>query len=193
MKESMVESVTENTKEIKGNYGPLYIHFIKFENGEKGEYCSKDSTCKYFVAGKIAKYETEETKYGLRIKPVRENTGGYGGKSGNYKPQEPIEFRAATMAVAYAKDLLIAEIARTTVDIPFTVLLGNADTIYNWIMSKVKTKETAQPSESGKHDFTPVDRTDNLTEPERGVVKGKQCPDCYAPVGKPHTKNCPNA
>jgi hypothetical protein len=124
---SKVVKVAENIDgPIQTANGVCYNHFIEFENGTKGKYFSKSEKCLKFKEGDDAEFEAEQTKFGVKIKPIQSMRGGGGFQN---QPKEPMEFRAATMAMSYAKDFVIA---RPTMD-----LLQTANTIYSWIMSKV--------------------------------------------------------
>lgn len=84
----------------------IYYHSITFANGDSGEYGSFDVNQQKFVIGSEVEYTIEQVERGGHIKniikPIRQNTGGYGGGGGNYqrKDDPKTQLRIAKM-VAY--------------------------------------------------------------------------------------------
>jgi len=58
-------------KNFVGNFGQMYVHEIGFEDGNKGEYNSKDPNQQKFVLGQVADYELvpSTNDYAPHIKP----------------------------------------------------------------------------------------------------------------------------
>ncbi len=86
-KKSTVSKVVHNTRQWMYQGTKMYVHQIRFENGDSGDYSSKSETCTAFQEGKEALYTIEENAgYAPKIKPVKEQPQQSNAK-GNYAPK----------------------------------------------------------------------------------------------------------
>lgn len=78
-------------KENDGQYGKLYAHIVKMENGDEGVYNSKSQNQDKFVVGSMVSYQWQppkpDKKLGV-IKPVRQQDGS-SQQSQQEKPSQP--------------------------------------------------------------------------------------------------------
>jgi len=81
-KTSTVTQVTPNGT-WDSNYGTMYRFEVTFENGDMGEYSSKNQNQDKFVVGKMATYEATTREYKgntyLTVKPVAAQGGTWQG------------------------------------------------------------------------------------------------------------------
>tara|TARA_B100000424_G_scaffold225419_1_gene185566 strand:+ start:95 stop:520 length:426 start_codon:yes stop_codon:yes gene_type:complete len=68
IKKSVVKQAQANGT-WQGKYGVMYKHEIAFENGDSGEYSSKDENQTKFVVGQKTEYEFIDGKY-PKVKPI---------------------------------------------------------------------------------------------------------------------------
>lgn len=93
-KKSVVTAVTGNGTWESPQYGMFYKHEVAFENGDVGEYSSKDQHQSKFVVGQEAEYTLTSAEYNgntyYRVKPAQPQ-GGYsgGGKFGGGGKADP--------------------------------------------------------------------------------------------------------
>jgi hypothetical protein len=96
---------TSTIKEIKGvkpwdgKHGKVYYFNLEMANGDKGEIGKKSETA--LKIGDPLTYELEVTTRGNNIKEIKQN--GFNGMGA-------ITGRSSSMALAYAKDLAVANI-----------------------------------------------------------------------------------
>ena len=118
-------SLAQFKSDYEGKYGMMYYHTIEFDNGDKGQYCSKSKEQNKFVVDKEADYTIEKTEKNgytnYTIKPYTENTfqGGGGKKQSNN----------ASFALSYSKDLVIAG------KVSIEQILETANKLNNWLNS----------------------------------------------------------
>jgi hypothetical protein len=128
-KTAKVEAVL-GCKPFDGQHGKVYYHKIKLDNGEVGEIGAKKENA--FNPGDELTYTSEEGQYGLKFKKVLENNFNGGGFKGG-KPTS-----TSAMALAYSKDLIVAQIeAGKTGDLKtadlVNAILSVATTFHNFI------------------------------------------------------------
>ena len=68
IKKSIVKQAQANGT-WEGKFGTMYKHEIAFENGDSGEYSSKDQNQTKFVVGQETEYEFIDGKY-PKVKPI---------------------------------------------------------------------------------------------------------------------------
>ena len=68
IKKSVVKQAQANGT-WQGKFGTMYKHEIAFENGDSGEYSSKDQYQTKFVVGQETEYEFTDGKY-PKVKPI---------------------------------------------------------------------------------------------------------------------------
>ena len=68
IKKSVVKQAQANGT-WQGKFGTMYKHEIAFENGDSGEYSSKDQNQTKFVVGQETEYEFIDGKY-PKVKPI---------------------------------------------------------------------------------------------------------------------------
>lgn len=122
-KQSTVSKVLHNVRQYDSKFGKMYVHQIRFDNGDAGDYSSKTETCTKFKEGEQVDYTIEFREYNgnrfATVKPVQQQQFGGGKRGGN-----------ESFALAYAKDL---GIARNDTD---EAILKTADIFLNWLNSK---------------------------------------------------------
>ncbi len=109
-------------------YGLFYVHFIQFENGDKGEYNSKEQNQTKFTVGQDADYEytpNQNPQYPGKIKPAQKDFK----KGGQSNPR--------SMSAAYAKDIVVAYINKGD-KIEMHWFTEWANLIDNWINNQPK-------------------------------------------------------
>lgn len=102
--------------------GVLYFHSLELDNGDAGQIATKDRYTDKIGIGNELTYTIENGRIKAVSKPFVK--GGSGFKS------EPFEHKAAGYAMAYAKDLTVGG------NVDVSQLIGTADKIYNWLISK---------------------------------------------------------
>lgn len=112
MKSSRIKA-SRFDKEYKGANGTIFYHTVELENGDKGQVGSKTMAPDFLEVGEVFHYtisskETQKgTQYVLkRVKPP-EAPSGESAPAQTYKGDS----RNASMALSYAKDLAVANIA----------------------------------------------------------------------------------
>ena len=104
------------------NQTVVYYHDLEFENGDKYSIGAKEKNPEKYAVGKELTYTVENGKLKVVAPPF--------GKSGGGFKSEPFEHKAASYAISYSKDLVVAGKVETK------DLLPIADKIYNWLISK---------------------------------------------------------
>lgn len=108
-KTSTIEDIL-GVRPYDGQNGRIYYYDILLENGDRGSIGKKSDDA--LSVGQRLTYTAEEGKFGLKIKEYREFNGGgapvrvqgNGGPAGD---------RNASFALAYAKDITVALIAKS--------------------------------------------------------------------------------
>lgn len=85
-KKSRVSKIVHNVRQYPSANGMIYYHELTFDNGDKGQYGSKEDTCKKFTEGQEHEYTIEEKSNGAyknyQIKPIQpqQHVGGFKGQ-----------------------------------------------------------------------------------------------------------------
>tara|TARA_R100000278_G_scaffold38353_1_gene34011 strand:+ start:1420 stop:1845 length:426 start_codon:yes stop_codon:yes gene_type:complete len=130
MKKSVVKQAQANGSWI-GQYGTMFKHEITFENGDCGEYSSKEQNQTKFVVGQETEYEFIDGKY-PKVKPVNNwqgNNTSFTPKAGNDKIQEYIIKQSSLKS---AVDFVIANGGDTK------TVLDTAEIFTNWVIKGEK-------------------------------------------------------
>lgn len=101
--------------------GVIYFHSLEMDNGDIGQIGTKDRNTDKISVGSELTYTIENGRIKAVSKPFV--------KGGGFKA-EPFEHKAAGYAMAYAKDLVVSG------NVEIAQLIGTADKIYNWLLSK---------------------------------------------------------
>lgn len=133
MEKKSVVKETNYRKSFAGKFGETFIHEIIFENGDKGEYLSKQFNQDKFVVGQETAYHIDVRQNGkytnTAIKPV-ENKGGFTvakqQRSGN-----------ESFSLSYAKDVAVAHIGQGK-EFKSSQIIQVAEEFYSWLESKKK-------------------------------------------------------
>ena len=112
---------SEFKNEWTGQNGTVYYHTLELENGDRGSIGAKSKNPDKLAVGQELTYTIENDKIKAVNKPFV--------KGGGFK-SEPFEHKCAGYAMAYAKDLVVAGNVKTE------QLIGTADKIYEWLLSK---------------------------------------------------------
>lgn len=129
-KHSIVKRITHNVKQWNSQNGIVYYHTIEFENGDKGNYGSKNESCTKFAEGQEANYTIESKVNGnytnVIIKPVQEEQKAFVKKSNGSEE---------SFALSYSKDLACANISAGKT-VKASDVIEVAEAFYNWLKSK---------------------------------------------------------
>ena len=122
MKKSKVVSC-EYVRSWSNANGQFHTFSVTFENGDSGQYNSKNENQNKFVVGKESAYEIHPSgnDYPDKIKPVKDDSPAHKEKVSN-----------ASFALSYAKDWAIANIEKGNA-MRTTELLIIADTFKKWL------------------------------------------------------------
>ncbi len=101
--------------------GVLYFHSLELDNGDMGQIATKERHTDKINIGAELTYTLENGRIKAVSKPFSKGSG--------FKP-EPFEHNAAGYAMAYAKDLVVAD--KVVID----KLIATADRIYEWLIGK---------------------------------------------------------
>lgn len=101
--------------------GVIYFHSLEMDNGDVGQIGTKERNPDKINKGQELTYTLENGRFKVTPKPFV--------KGGGFK-SEPFEHKAAGYAMAYAKDLVVSG------NVEIAQLIGTADKIYNWLLSK---------------------------------------------------------
>lgn len=144
-KKSKVTKVQANTRSYQSQHGTMYVHRITFENGDEGDYSSKQNVCSKFTVGQVADYTIEIRMNGayenVIIKPVQSQQGGYGQNQFSGKRFAGNE----SLALSYAKDFSIAYIEKGK-EIGPEKVCEVADKFYMWLEGKKAPQPAAAQS-----------------------------------------------
>lgn len=118
-----------------------YYRFIELDNGDKGEIGAQSESPEWLQVGIPLIYTIEGKEYNgsmqYKIKKVQAQNGGGRGFGGN-KGGDPKQM-LATMTAAYAKDILVAHIAKDPMaDIQSSI--NDFARIYDAVYEKVSSK-----------------------------------------------------
>tara|TARA_R110002050_G_scaffold169521_2_gene301256 strand:- start:24 stop:536 length:513 start_codon:yes stop_codon:yes gene_type:complete len=153
MKNSKVTSVQSNGT-WEGKYGMMYKFEIGFENGDVGEYSSKNQEQNKFVIGTNAEYEYTDGKF-PKVKPVYIKPESFNKSFNNSANDNPdrqkliVRQSSLKAAVEYNSNCSSDEV------------LDNADKFYNWVMETNKT--------SDNFDSRLKNKIDEITDPNQYV------------------------
>ena len=128
IKKSVVKSAQANGG-WNGKYGYMYKHEIAFENGDSGEYSSKDQNQTKFVVGQETEYEYIDGKY-PKVKPV--NNFQQGNFSAAPKSDKVQEYIVKHSSLKCAVDYVIANGGDTK------TILDTAEIFTNWVLKGEK-------------------------------------------------------
>ena len=126
MKNSKVTSVQSNGS-WEGKYGVMYKFEIGFENGDVGEYSSKNQEQNKFVIGTNADYEYTDGKF-PKVKPVYIKPDSFNNSFSNSSNDNPDRQK-----LIVKQSSLKAAVEFDNKCSPEDVL-KNADMFYNWVM-----------------------------------------------------------
>ena len=126
MKNSKVTSVQSNGS-WEGKYGVMYKFEIGFENGDVGEYSSKNQEQNKFVIGTNAEYEYTDGKF-PKVKPVYIKPESFNNSFSNSSNDNPDRQK-----LIVKQSSLKAAVEFDNKCSPEDVL-KNADMFYNWVM-----------------------------------------------------------
>ena len=124
MKNSIVKSVQANGT-WEGKYGMMYKFEIGFENGDVGEYSSKNQDQEKFNIGQQTDYEYIDGKF-PKVKPVYI-------KPDNFNQSSPQKSDDVQKLIVRQSSLKAAVDFNN--DCTAEEVLNNADKFYNWVMS----------------------------------------------------------
>ena len=128
IKKSVVKQAQANGT-WEGKYGVMYKHEIAFENGDSGEYSSKEQNQTKFVVGQETEYEYIDGKY-PKVKPV--NTFQQGNFSATPKSDKVQEYIVKQSSLKCAVDYVIANGGDTK------TILDTAEIFTNWVLKGEK-------------------------------------------------------
>ena len=128
IKKSVVKQAQANGT-WEGKYGVMYKHEIAFENGDSGEYSSKDQNQTKFVVGQETEYEYIDGKY-PKVKP--ENNFQQGNFSAAPKSDKVQEYIVKQSSLKCAVDYVIANGGDTK------TILDTAEIFTNWVLKGEK-------------------------------------------------------
>lgn len=133
MKNSKVTSVQSNGS-WEGKYGVMYKFEIGFENGDVGEYSSKNQEQNKFVIGTNAEYEYTDGKF-PKVKPVYIKPDSFNNSFSNSSNDNPDRQK-----LIVKQSSLKAAVEFDNKCSPEDVL-KNADMFYNWVMGLNNTSD----------------------------------------------------
>lgn len=133
----MSEEKTAKVKEVlqkrkwDGPNGTVFYYKLELDNGDIGEIGKKKDNAIH--VGETLTYTAEESDYGLKFKAVQQSNGfGGGGFRGGAQKGS-----TASFALSYAKDLAIANMAKTTEPLPLDQLankiIATAGVFQKWM------------------------------------------------------------
>ena len=126
MKNSKVTSVQSNGS-WEGKYGIMYKFEIGFENGDVGEYSSKNQEQNKFVIGTNAEYEYTDGKF-PKVKPVYIKPDSFNNSFSNSSNDNP-DRQKVISKLSVLKSAIEFDNNCTVEDV-----LKNAQTFYDWAM-----------------------------------------------------------
>jgi hypothetical protein len=133
MKNSKVTSVQSNGS-WEGKYGVMYKFEIGFDNGDVGEYSSKNQEQNKFVIGTNADYEYTDGKF-PKVKPVYIKPDSFNNSFSNSSNDNPDRQK-----LIVKQSSLKAAVEFDNKCSPEDVL-KNADMFYNWVMGINNTSD----------------------------------------------------
>ncbi len=149
----MKQSIVKRTKylpekEWSNDYGTFHVHGIVFENGDFGEYSSKDKEQTKFIAGQSSTYEMTGSPGRQKIKPVAPDQQSFvsGGPS---IPKQTKDDKNRAFALSYAKDIACANLPGWKLD--EMELLQLAET-FNAFLNGEKKQEPIESQPIPKED-----------------------------------------
>ena len=150
MKQSIVKQAKYLNKTWSNDYGTFHVHGIAFENGDFGEYSSKDQVQDKFIEGQSSTYEMTGSPGRQKIKPVAPDQQSFvsGGPS---LPKQSKDDKNRAFALSYAKDIACANLAGWKLD--EMELLQLAET-FNAFLNGEKKQEPIESAPIPKEDPT---------------------------------------
>ena len=133
MKNSKVTSVQSNGS-WEGKYGVMYKFEIGFENGDVGEYSSKNQEQNKFAIGTNSDYEYTDGKF-PKVKPVYIKPDSFNNSFSNSSNDNPDRQK-----LIVKQSSLKAAVEFDNKCSPEDVL-KNADMFYNWVMGINNTSD----------------------------------------------------
>ena len=137
IKKSVVKQAQANGT-WQGKFGTMYKHEIAFENGDSGEYSSKDQYQTKFVVGQEVDYEYHSGEY-PKIKPV--NTFQQGGNFSKGKSDDVQEMIVKQSSLKAAVDYCKGDTFYTR------DIIDYAEEFFLWVTKGIK------PDENNKKPF----------------------------------------
>ena len=148
MKNSKVTSVQSNGT-WEGKYGMMYKFEIGFENGDVGEYSSKNQEQNKFVIGTNAEYEYTDGKF-PKVKPVYIKPDNFNQSS----PQKSDDVQKLIVKQSSLKSAVDYDNKCSQEDV-----LKNAQMFYDWVMGLNNT--------SNNFDSRLKNKIDEITDPNQ--------------------------
>lgn len=134
-KTSTIKSI-DGVKPFDGRNGTIYYHKVTLDNGESGEVGKKKNNA--FNIGDSFTYTSESSEYGLKFKEVFQGGGGFGGGQRGGGQQRG---SSASFALSYAKDLAVANIAKSDKPIDMEALSAKVISAASKFQSWLKENE----------------------------------------------------
>ena len=148
MKNSKVTSVQSNGT-WEGKYGMMYKFEIGFENGDVGEYSSKNQEQNKFVIGTNAEYEYTDGKF-PKVKPVYIKPDNFNQSS----PQKSDDVQKLIVKQSSLKSAVDYDNKCSQEDV-----LKNAQMFYDWVMGLNNT--------TNNFDSRLKNKIDEITDPNQ--------------------------
>jgi hypothetical protein len=153
MKNSKVTSVQSNGT-WEGKYGMMYKFEIGFENGDVGEYSSKNKDQDKFNIGSKTDYEYTDGKF-PKVKPVYIKPDSFNNSFSNSSNDNP-DRQKVISKLSVLKSAIEFDNNCTVEDV-----LKNAQTFYDWVMGLNNT--------SDNFDSRLKNKIDEITDPNKYV------------------------
>lgn len=133
-KSSMVTKVLHEVSTFQSKHGQMFVHEIRFENGDSGHYNSKSNTCTKFKEGEVATYTIEPNgNYPSKIKPVQEE------QTTHTTERQPM---TKDVQVAIIAQSVLSSIANrfqgSSIAIDNQKFMAACEESFNWVMNKMK-------------------------------------------------------
>ena len=136
IKKSVVKQAQANGT-WQGKFGTMYKHEIAFENGDSGEYSSKDQYQTKFVVGQETEYEFIDGKY-PKVKPINNWQPNAQASTPKQSKDDVQEYIIKQSTLKCATDYVIANGGdeRRVIEI--------AEMFTNWVLKGDKPQEQPQ-------------------------------------------------
>ena len=136
IKKSVVKQAQANGT-WQGKFGTMYKHEIAFENGDSGEYSSKDQYQTKFVVGQETEYEFIDGKY-PKVKPINNSQPNAQAYTPKQSKDDVQEYIIKQSSLKSATDYVIANGGdeRKVIEV--------AEMFTNWVLKGDKPQEQPQ-------------------------------------------------